>query len=108
MARGGKREGAGRPPGAKNKVLPSGFLELEEQAITVLRAHLDEGNEKVAQFVFEQIHGKARQKLEHTGEDGGPISHQIEELANDIFAPTGKKGSWGNKGKREKPLLVRA
>lgn len=88
MARGGARPGAGRPKGSRNIPLPDGFLELEKKAVSVLKKHLDNGNEKVAQFVIEQIHGKARQKLEHTGEDGGAIKY--EDVKNGLKLFTGE------------------
>lgn len=99
MPRGGKREGAGRPPGAKN-ALPQGCVAAIKAANLRVpdkapQAHRDLANraleriadvmeDKVssltafavltaARTLREEVCGPVPKKLEHSGPDGGPI-----------------------------------
>lgn len=74
---GGKREGAGRPLGSKDKSLPGEFIELTPAAIKVLGDKLKMGDVKVAMYIIDQVYGKARQRIEQTGADGQPQQIQI-------------------------------
>lgn len=82
MALGGKREGAGRPKGSRNKVtadikeIAQGF---GQEAITHLVEIARDGEAphaaRVAAIreVLDRGYGKAKQGIEMTGEDGGPV-----------------------------------
>ena len=85
MARGGKRENAGRPVGAiaavnreaRAKALESGESPLDY----MLRVMRDETSEperrdRMAQGAAPYVHAKLA-SLEHSGKDGGPLSVQI-------------------------------
>ena len=80
MARGGKREGAGRPPGATTKV----GIELKEaaqayttQALSVLASIMNTMTEpasarvSAANAILDRAHGKPAQAI--TGADGAPL-----------------------------------
>lgn len=83
--RGGKRPGAGRPKGAVDRATIEQKATLEELA----RSHTDlamntlaavaRGSESdaarvtAASAILDRGYGKARQAIEHTGKDGGPI-----------------------------------
>lgn len=84
---GGKREGAGRPKGTKNKLNVLDFfngMDLQEvMTKTIELAKTKEGS-KERVFLLEQVFGKARQNLGiDGGEDGKALLIQISEaIAN--------------------------
>lgn len=88
MPRGGKREGAGRPQGSKDQVLPDEFIDLGPAAISVLKSKLEDKDLKTAMYVLDHIHGKPTQRKEISGPDGSPVSRQMQQLTDDIFAPS--------------------
>lgn len=81
-SRGGKREGAGRKPGAPNKITADikaiaqtygeesiiGLIELSRDPETPAAARVAAYRE-----VLDRGYGKAKQGIEMTGEDGGPV-----------------------------------
>lgn len=93
-ARGGKREGAGRKPGVPNKVTADikaiaqsygeesiiGLIELSRDPETPAAARVAAYRE-----VLDRGYGKAKQGIEMTGEDGGPVETvtRIELVALD-------------------------
>ena len=94
MAEGGKREGAGRPKGSRNKVTADikaiaqsygeesiiGLIELSRDPETPAAARVAAYRE-----VLDRGYGKAKQGIEMTGEDGGPVETvtRIELVALD-------------------------
>ena len=84
MARGGKREGAGRPPGVPNKATAE-IKDLARQytgdALTTLAGIMKSDEQPAAARVsackelLDRAYGKAPQAL--TGEGGGPITTKI-------------------------------
>ena len=82
MAEGGKREGAGRPKGSRNKVtadIKAIAQSFGEEAIKGL-VEISRDTEaphaaRVAAYreVLDRGYGKAKQGIEMTGEEGGPI-----------------------------------
>lgn len=82
MARGGKREGAGRPAGSRNKVTAD-IKELAqsfgEEAITHLVEIARNGDAPPAarvaavKEILDRGYGKAKQDVELTGANGGPV-----------------------------------
>lgn len=94
MAEGGKREGAGRPKGSRNKVtadIKAIAQSFGEEAIKGLieisRDTKAPHAARVAAFreVLDRGYGKAKQGIEMTGEDGGPVETvtRIELVALD-------------------------
>ncbi|WP_343577951.1 hypothetical protein [Pseudomonas sp.] len=95
MARGGAREGAGRPKGSQNKVtadIKAIAQSFGEEAIIGL-IELTRNPEappaaKVAAWreVLDRGYGKAKQGVELTGEEGGPVETitRIELVAMDV------------------------
>lgn len=93
-ARGGKREGAGRKPGVPNKItadIKAIAQSFGEEAIKGL-IEISRDTEaphaaRVAAFreVLDRGYGKAKQGIEMTGEDGGPVETvtRIELVALD-------------------------
>lgn len=89
---GGKRLGAGRPKGRRNKATAELKLSLEELARgfttdaleTLVRIATKGGSEAAqvaaASAILDRGYGKPRQSLEHGGEGGGPIVHRIERV----------------------------
>lgn len=88
--KGGARPGAGRPKGAKDKataVLKATLEELArghtETALAVLvqvaqSSESDAARVAAANALLDRGYGKPRQGVEHSGLDGGPISHSVE------------------------------
>lgn len=71
MARGGKRNGAGRPKGSTSKPKLSDYI-TEEEVQEIIIAAKDKakgGDTRMLTFILEQIFGKAPQSIEanHTG-----------------------------------------
>lgn len=84
---GGKREGAGRPKGTKNKLNVLDFFnegELTELMNKTIELAKDDKGSKERIFLLEQVFGKARQNLGiDGGEDGKALLIQISEaIAN--------------------------
>lgn len=81
MARGGKREGAGRPKGAVNKAtadIREAAREYSERALMVLVQVATAGESEAARVaaanaILDRAHGKPRQTSEVTGADGAPL-----------------------------------
>jgi hypothetical protein len=72
MARGGKRTGAGRPEGSKNKLSIRDYMkknDIEEFFEFVLSTYKE--SEKLTIWLGDQLIGKATQAI--SGPDGGPI-----------------------------------
>lgn len=84
---GGKREGAGRPKGTKNKLNVLDFFnegELTELMNKTIEIAKDDKGSKERIFLLEQVFGKARQNLGiDGGEEGKALLIQISEaIAN--------------------------
>jgi hypothetical protein len=80
MAVGGKRPGAGRPKGSKNKFSIHDFVtkgDVETFVEFVLANYME--SDKLAAWFGDQLFGKASQAL--TGPDGGPIQVQGVEIS---------------------------
>lgn len=92
MARGGKRPGAGRKPGCKDKATLEQGATLAELArahtstalnvlVSVAQAsESDAARVSAANAILDRGYGKPIQQTEHTGKGGGPI--QTEELSD--------------------------
>lgn len=96
MARGGKREGAGRPRGQRNAATKDQIASISElakqhsdQAMAALveiatNSQASEGARvSAANSILDRAWGKPVQSLEHTGKDGGPV--EVRSLA-DFYA----------------------
>lgn len=79
MARGGKREGAGRPKGAPNKAtadVREVAQEYSQEALTTLAQimrsseHPAAARVSAANAILDRAHGKPKQALDHSSEDG--------------------------------------
>jgi hypothetical protein len=85
--KGGKRAGAGRKPSTIKgivKKLPkdTAVLILSEINANSKWKTLSESKDErvqleVLKYLTDRAHGKAKQKIEHMGEDGGPIQTSI-------------------------------
>lgn len=95
MARGGAREGAGRPKGSQNKItadIKAIAQSFGEEAIIGLMEICRDAEAphaaRVAAFreVLDRGYGKAKQGVELTGDEGGPIETitRIELVAMDV------------------------
>lgn len=94
MARGGKREGAGRPAGAvtrrtrevAERALATGLTPLDYM-LTILRdeAKPDDLRFEAAKAAAPYVHPKLA-SVQHTGEDGGPMKIVITRYADDPSA----------------------
>lgn len=82
MARGGKREGAGRKTGAiiteAKRELSAMAQEHAPQALKTLVDIARNGKQEAARVaaanaLLDRAYGKPPQALEHTGKDGGPV-----------------------------------
>lgn len=90
MARGGKREGAGRPAGAVTKrtrecaeaAIDDGLTPLEYM-LQVLRDETQEQKKRMwaAEKAAPYIHAKLA-SVEHTGKEGGPMVLEIIRFAD--------------------------
>lgn len=90
--RGGKRPGAGRPKGSRNRATEAHKGTLEalarghtmaalESLVSIARDGASESARvSAAVAILDRGYGKPRQAVEHTGEDGGPI--QTESLSD--------------------------
>jgi hypothetical protein len=91
MARGGKRPGAGRPKGRKDKATIAHLGTLEDlarshtrSALTTLVVIAEKGESEAARVsaanaLLDRGYGKPKQAMEHTGKDGAPI--QTEDVS---------------------------
>ncbi|WP_131754089.1 hypothetical protein [Burkholderia vietnamiensis] len=90
MAKGGKRPGAGRPPGRPNKVtadikaLAQVHAEsaIRELATILTTSENDQARISAAKELLDRGFGKATQHAEITGKDGGPVQ-SISTVTND-------------------------
>lgn len=82
MAIGGKREGAGRPKGARTLINVAQFFSEEElkDFFTDLKKRA-KTDTKIALYFAEQLTGKAKQSVEHSGEIN--ISNLLNEIENE-------------------------
>ncbi len=88
MARGGKREGAGRPKGAVSKAtadIREAAQQYSDQALQVLVTVATKGESEAARVaaanaILDRAHGKPKQSVETSGPDGSPI--QVESALN--------------------------
>lgn len=92
MARGGKRDGAGRPAGAVNKIaadVRALAQEYGKEAIIELATLMTTSESHAARIaaakeLLDRGYGKAIQGVELTGSDGGPVQIQrIERVIVD-------------------------
>jgi hypothetical protein len=91
MARGGKRDGAGRPKGAKQQITEEALKRAGkgetplEYMLRVMRdaTQADDRRDKMAIGSAPYMHAKA---VEVTGADGGPV--EFEGLSREIVRPT--------------------
>ncbi len=81
MARGGKRDGAGRPKGAVNKVtadIRQAAQEYSARALEVLVSVATTGESEAARVaaanaILDRAHGKPTQSVEASGPGGAPL-----------------------------------
>lgn len=71
MAKGGKRPGAGRPLGARTKLMILDYITEEEvkELVKIAKAQAA-AKPDLMRFLLEQVFGKARQPIEGTGPEG--------------------------------------
>lgn len=90
MAKGGKREGAGRKPGVPNKRTAAQAEAIEASGLTpldfMLKVLRDEDQTKedrmwAAEKAAPYVHAKLA-SVEHKGEDGGPLVLEIVRFAD--------------------------
>ena len=93
--RGGKRPGAGRPKGAKQRAKPEHKQTLSDLAREHTKLALDvlvsiarNGESETARMgaanaLLDRGYGKPRQAVEHSGADGGPIEHRISSMSDE-------------------------
>lgn len=81
---GGPRKNAGRKSNAE-KLLKAGFCApwfTPELQKTKWQELVNSSDEKirleVMKYITDQLHGKAKQAVEHSGENGGPIPISLE------------------------------
>lgn len=94
--RGGKRAGAGRPKGAKDKLTREAGATLSDlarqhtaTALEVLVQVARDGESEAARVsaanaILDRGYGKPTTPVEHTGKNGGPI--QIDQVKSDADA----------------------
>lgn len=111
--RGGKRPGAGRKKGVRDKATLEQKATLEElarshteTALNVLvqvaqASESDAARVSAANSIIDRGYGKARQAIEHTGKDGGPI--QTEDVSDQEAAR--RVAFVLAKGRQEKPRI---
>lgn len=91
MARGGKREGAGRPAGAvtkrsreaADKAAKNGLTPLEYM-LDILRDEMQDQEKRMwaAEKAAPYVHAKLA-SIAHTGDDGGPLQIIIRRYGDD-------------------------
>lgn len=88
MPRGGKREGAGRPAGRRDRATveqKATLMELAQQytdlALNALVQVATSGGDKArvtaAVALLDRGYGRPRQEFEHSGEDGAPLKLEV-------------------------------
>jgi len=82
MAKGGRRPGAGRKPGVSKLTLikrkiQDHFSDEEVQQLIEDAKVMARKRPEVMKFLLEQIFGKAPQRIEMTGEGGGPLVAKV-------------------------------
>lgn len=79
MAKGGKREGAGRPKGAKSKLQLADFLSEKEiqELVSKAKELAKAGDKDMLKFMLEQKFGKARQNIGFGEEGTGELVMKI-------------------------------
>lgn len=96
MARGGKREGAGRPEGAINKVsadIRAAAQEYSDQALQVLVKVATAGESEAARVaaanaILDRAHGKPKQAVDVNAD----VNATITELRRTIHDPRNTNG----------------
>ena len=95
--RGGKRLGAGRPKGRKDKATVAQLATLEElakahteTALNTLVRIAKKGESEAAQVsaanaLLDRGYGRPKQAMEHTGKDGGPIETKEVSARNALM-----------------------
>lgn len=98
--RGGKRPGAGRPKGSKDRATREQGATIAEMArahtstalMTLVKIARDGESEaarvSAANAILDRGFGKPPQALEHTGKDGGPIEFDRVKSDADAFEST--------------------
>lgn len=96
MARGGKREGAGRPQGAVNKAtadIRDAAKEYSAQALQVLVQVATAGESEAARVaaansILDRAHGKPSQAVKLGGDEDAPPIQQVLRWANSTAEAT--------------------
>lgn len=118
MARGGKRPGAGRKPGAKDRAAAGEVASLSAlarkhtpEALRTLVNVATKGMSEAAQVtaataILDRGYGRPMQSMEHSGPNGGPIKHDLSGLSDEQLAqlkdilgtatPLARGGAGGN------------
>ena len=98
MARGGKRDGAGRPPGSKDKATRDAGATIGElardktdialKALEEVANDPEQGAARVsaANSLLDRGYGKPAQSVEHSGKDGGAIEIQNTDIKATVAA----------------------
>lgn len=91
MPRGGKRPGAGRPPGSKDRATVEAKATLEELARNLTPTALktledvakssesDSARVSAAQAILDRGYGKPRQSVEHAGDPDNPVMFDVPD-----------------------------
>ena len=98
MAAGGKRTGAGRPKGQRNKITADIKViaqQYGEEAITALVEIIRDGEAPPAarvaasREILDRAYGKSHQSVDHTSTDGSmtPVPTRIELVAPNVDSP---------------------
>lgn len=96
--RGGKREGAGRPKGRKDRATLAEIVNLETEArrysVIAIEALLDVAEKgesesarvNAASALLDRGYGRPRQAIEHSGTDGSPLAISVTHTIIDPHA----------------------
>lgn len=90
---GGKRPGAGRKPGiskatALKRKIQDYFSEKEVRELIAAAKIQSRSKPEIMKFLLEQIFGKAPQRLELGGKDGGPlVISWLNDNSNSLQTP---------------------
>lgn len=55
----------------------------QKEIIAKAREQAKRGDDRARKFIFDYLYGPPVQRNEHTGAEGGPISHSVEVIAID-------------------------